>query len=244
MKKSIATFLIILISTVAFLSACNRPWKSSSSPSPTLLPKAGSETATNTPTATQTQEIKPTQGMASNTPTPKPTDTSEPTLTNTATATPEDTVEPTSTSTPEPTVEPTQEPTATPEPTATFKPPATPVPQPEPVYSITHTIQTGENLYRIGLLYDLSWEEIAAANGITDPNSVYIGLVLIIPRDSLEPAPTEAFTHIVQAGENLYRIGLMYGISWQEIADANGITNPNDIYVGMSLTIPGIEPKE
>lgn len=46
-------------------------------------------------------------------------------------------------------------------------------------------------------------------------------------------------THVVQPGENLYRIALRYGVTVQAVAQANNITNPNLIYVGQSLTIPG-----
>ncbi|HLA44321.1 MAG TPA: LysM domain-containing protein, partial [Aggregatilineales bacterium] len=35
-----------------------------------------------------------------------------------------------------------------------------------------------------------------------------------------------AATHVVQPGENLYRIALRYGVSVQAIAQANGIANP------------------
>ena len=49
---------------------------------------------------------------------------------------------------------------------------------------------------------------------------------------------TGATTHVVQPGETLFRIGLLYGLSWQVIAEANGITNPNYITVGTALTIP------
>ncbi len=45
--------------------------------------------------------------------------------------------------------------------------------------------------------------------------------------------------HTVQPGENLFRIGLRYGISWTEIAQANGIAG-NQIYIGQVLVIPGL----
>jgi LysM domain len=44
--------------------------------------------------------------------------------------------------------------------------------------------------------------------------------------------------HTVQAGQNLYRISLRYGVSIASIAAANGITNVNLIYVGQTLYIP------
>lgn len=44
--------------------------------------------------------------------------------------------------------------------------------------------------------------------------------------------------HIVQAGENLFRIALRYGTTVEAIAQANGITNPALIRVGQKLVIP------
>ena len=45
-------------------------------------------------------------------------------------------------------------------------------------------------------------------------------------------------THVVQPGENLFRIGLRYGISWPTLAAANGIGYPYRIYAGQVLIIP------
>jgi LysM repeat protein len=50
---------------------------------------------------------------------------------------------------------------------------------------------------------------------------------------------TGATVHIVQWGENLSLIAMRYGVTTSAIAQANGIANPNYIYAGQSLTIPG-----
>ena len=44
--------------------------------------------------------------------------------------------------------------------------------------------------------------------------------------------------HIVQWGENLFRIAMHYGTTVGAIASANGIVNPNRIYAGQRLVIP------
>ncbi len=44
--------------------------------------------------------------------------------------------------------------------------------------------------------------------------------------------------HVVQPGENLFRISLRYGVSMSAIAAANGITNYNLIFAGQQLIIP------
>lgn len=50
--------------------------------------------------------------------------------------------------------------------------------------------------------------------------------------------PTGALIHIVQPGENVFRIGLRYNVTWDRIARANGIFNPNFIVPGQRLVIP------
>ena len=49
---------------------------------------------------------------------------------------------------------------------------------------------------------------------------------------------TSGLIHVVQPGENLYRIGLQYGLSWVAIAEYNGIANPDAISEGQELRIP------
>jgi LysM repeat protein len=49
----------------------------------------------------------------------------------------------------------------------------------------------------------------------------------------------EQKTHVVQSGENLFRIALRYGLSVETLAAANDITDPATIYAGQTLAIPG-----
>ena len=53
-----------------------------------------------------------------------------------------------------------------------------------PGCSRTHTVETGQNLFRIGLRYGLSAAQLAAHNGITDITRIYVGQVLCIPSGS------------------------------------------------------------
>lgn len=55
------------------------------------------------------------------------------------------------------------------------------------------------------------------------------------------PAPeSHAAYHVVAPGENLYRIGLRYGVPAAVIARANGISDVTQLSVGQRLLIPGI----
>ena len=53
------------------------------------------------------------------------------------------------------------------------------------------------------------------------------------------PAALCPTVHIVQWGETLSHIALRYGTTVQAIAAANGIANPNRIYAGQRIFIPG-----
>lgn len=50
----------------------------------------------------------------------------------------------------------------------------------------------------------------------------------------------EQVTHVVRAGENLYRISLRYGVDLDELIRVNGITDVRRVLVGQTLVIPGL----
>src|SRR5262249_53535021 len=52
-------------------------------------------------------------------------------------------------------------------------------------------------------------------------------------------APGPGIYHVVKRGENLYRIGKAYDLTYQELAKINGIADPNQISVGQKIFIPG-----
>jgi len=68
-------------------------------------------------------------------------------------------------------------------------------------------------------------------------------VTLLLAQLLLSAGPVRADTiHIVRPGETLSSIARMYGVSVQAIINANGLSNPNLIYVGQRLRIPGGGP--
>ena len=107
--------------------------------------------------------------------------------------------------------------------------------------STVHVVQRGENLFRIALRYGVTVDALAAANGLSDGSRIYAGQRLVVPTggSTASPAASSSGTHVVQRGENLFRIALRYGTTHQALAAANGIANPNQVYAGQRLVIPG-----
>jgi LysM repeat protein len=73
---------------------------------------------------------------------------------------------------------------------------------------------------------------------------VQIGLalivaVLLITSFSSSVGATGPVYHTVEYGQTLYRIAMHYGTSVWAIACANGLYNPNYVYAGQVLVIPG-----
>jgi len=107
-----------------------------------------------------------------------------------------------------------------------------------------HIVQRGENLFRIALRYGTTAQAIARANNLRSTSLVYAGQRLIIPTGAAQPAAPSGNVHIVQRGENLFRIALRYGTTAQAIARANNLPSTSLVYVGQRLIIPtgGAQP--
>lgn len=115
----------------------------------------------------------------------------------------------------------------------------------------THIVQPGETLDAIAALYGVTAADLDALNQL-DSGDIYVGLVLAI---GSAPAPAEPVvvaaapvsdgelmvTHTVARGETLFRIAQAYGVSTNNLVQANGLANPELIYPGQMLVIPGVQ---
>jgi uncharacterized protein (TIGR02594 family) len=136
-------------------------------------------------------------------------------------------------------------------------------PAPEQGAQRTYQVRSGDTLAAIaGRLLGNSerWREIAQLNGITNPRALRVGQVLRIPGEaagagpaagqpaaptgeSPAPAPQPGVVEYrVRAGDTLAEIAerlLGSAERWQEIARANGITDPRTLRIGQVLRVPG-----
>jgi LysM repeat protein len=112
-----------------------------------------------------------------------------------------------------------------------------------------YTVQPGDTLRKIADRLGVPWRALAAANNLYPPYTIYPGRQLLLPGGS--PIPAQPLTvpavdsvspipaaYIVQPGDTLAAIARSLGLSWPEIADANGITWPYTIRPGQVLILP------
>jgi len=98
------------------------------------------------------------------------------------------------------------------------------------IFSLDYTVKSGDTLGRIAREHDVSVNDLAAANGISNPNLIFVGQKLEIPGSDE--------VHVVAQGETLGRIASKYGSTVSRIVAANSISNPNVIRIGQEIIIP------
>ncbi|MEZ4706459.1 MAG: LysM peptidoglycan-binding domain-containing protein [Caldilineaceae bacterium] len=116
-----------------------------------------------------------------------------------------------------------------------------------------HYVQPGDSLSAIAVRYGVSMQALMAANGLANPNHIYVGQRLLIPEGGYGQGDYGqggygkhkggyggcANYHYVQYGQTLSAIAAYYGVSAYALAQANGIYNLNYVYTGQRLCIPG-----
>lgn len=152
---------------------------------------------------------------------------------------------------------PTHRPAARTTPPPVFRPPVTPA-STVSAEGKTYVVKKGESLSRIASKVGISARDLAAINGIDNPNKIRIGQKLILPPHAnvssvgSAPAPAPAKpavstpvkpmvtggTYTIQKGDSLSKIARKYGVSAKQLSAANNITDPNKIRIGQKLNVP------
>lgn len=114
---------------------------------------------------------------------------------------------------------------------------------------VYYWVQPGDTLSEIAVWHGTSVWALMQANGLADPNHIYVGQKLYIPKSygghhggypgGHQGGPTCAFYHTVQYGQTLSHIAVYYGVNVHTLAQINAIYNWNHVYAGQRLCIPG-----
>jgi LysM repeat protein len=129
---------------------------------------------------------------------------------------------------------------------------------PTQVTGLKYVVVPGDNYYRIARRFGVSVSSILLANPTATPNLLKVGQVLIIPGVTSVPAatvpapaptamgpaaptatvapPANAFTYVVQRGDNLFRLSLRFNTTVQRIKQLNNLVS-DIIFIGQTLII-------
>jgi len=116
-----------------------------------------------------------------------------------------------------------------------------------------YTVRRGDSLGRIARVEcgdSKGIKRIMALNGITNPDRIRAGQVLVLPGErgataqaARTPAAPSNRTYVVKPGDSLSAISqrtLGTSKRWEELMALNGISDPTRIRVGQVLKLPGV----
>jgi len=128
----------------------------------------------------------------------------------------------------------------------------------DPMFT-SYTVQPGDNLIKRNRL-GVNWHSVAEANGLQNPNSIYVGQRLVIPTDHTGvgvtrarhdpgggvggkapwcgPIPQDWHPYTIKPGDTLAALTMGTGFSYWDVACRNGIGDPNRIAVGQEVYLP------
>lgn len=107
---------------------------------------------------------------------------------------------------------------------------------------LRYRVAAGDTLSSIGQRYGMDWQSIAQLNGLGAGSVLQIGAELRIPGTGESRAglsQSEKSSYTVAAGDTLLGIALSFGVEWQTLAAANGLSERSLLQIGDGLTIPG-----
>ena len=99
--------------------------------------------------------------------------------------------------------------------------------------TITYTVRPGNTLYAIAQFFSSSVRDIAKANGIKPPYTIYPGQELVIPTGTI----SSPRYYVVRPGDTLVTIADRYGLELEDLLNLNRFENPNIIYPGQIIRL-------
>lgn len=111
----------------------------------------------------------------------------------------------------------------------------------------SHTVKSGDTLYQIARVHDVSVNELLAWNGLKS-SVIRIGQTLTIQNKTVPVTPNQptkptenTSTYTVKKGDTLSKIAKANGVSVNNVKSWNGLKN-DVIYIGQKLTLKKVDP--
>ena len=109
-----------------------------------------------------------------------------------------------------------------------------------PAAADSHLVTPGETLSEIAIAYGVPLDVLAAQNHIVNVDLIFAGESLTVPGQAPPAGPPASGSYTIQNGESLTSIAAMQRTTVQQLIAANpDIVDPNRIFVGESLVLPG-----
>jgi LysM repeat protein len=101
-------------------------------------------------------------------------------------------------------------------------------------------VKPGETLSSLANYYNVSLESIIESNGLNDPDNLKAGQKLVIPNLRALGNEPLSIKHVIQKGETIESISILYKIKKGEIIRLNNLQKPYLIFEDQSILIPNL----
>ncbi len=113
----------------------------------------------------------------------------------------------------------------------------------------SYTVSAGDTLFSIAGKLGVTWQELAAANGLSGDGFLQIDQVLSVPSEITEavgsssapvadPAAQATRVHVVASGDTIISIAVQYNVPWGELLRVNGLTQSSVLQPGQQISLP------
>ena len=116
---------------------------------------------------------------------------------------------------------------------------------------IAYVVERGDSLSLIAGRFNTSVSRLVSLNQLASRHRIQIGQRILLPQADVDPnqlvaaaagiAPPDGL-YTVQRGDTVSRIATRYSIEEAELLSENGISNPQLIYPGQQIRLPGFLP--
>ena len=104
-----------------------------------------------------------------------------------------------------------------------------------------YTIIPGDSYFGLAKRFNITVQQLIAANPGTDPQNLQIGQRICIPVPSTGTCPG-GFLYVIRAGDTYYSIARRFGTVVPAIIAANPGVNPDRLVIGQSICVPAPQP--
>ena len=107
---------------------------------------------------------------------------------------------------------------------------------------ITHTVQSGDNLWNLSKKYEVKLDDLKRVNAKLNSDILSMSEVLLIPLEGIsENTMVSYITHVVVNGDTILNISQKYGVSDKDIMSDNNIAAGKGLNLGDELKITKIK---
>jgi LysM repeat protein len=122
-------------------------------------------------------------------------------------------------------------------------------PKPAPA-AVAHVVQPGETLWSIAYANNLTTRTVAVFNGLPEDAMVIVGETIQVPTveegsaalasagSSSSAGTSGGSDHVVQPGESLWSVAVANGLTVQELASFNGLSEDALLIAGETIQVP------